>query len=193
MSPLLTKALLVIIPIGLYFQVMKPLYQGGGSLFSPEKPIVMLRQLSSEYDMAVVQAKDLSSQAAELKTQYKNLPEETKDRLNIMVPQASSTAADPVRLLDEVSAIIEQAGFSAGAISYREDDDPAKSKRGYILSFEVKGTYPKFKELLNLFESSIRVYTIESISFNAPQDATAESASAGLMSFHVVLYTYYIK
>ena len=183
MSPLITKALLIVLPVVLYFQVMKPMYTGIGSLYSPEKSIPELRMLDDQYDATIVQAQQLVSQADDLKNQYANLSDDTKMKLKVMIPEK----IDQVRLVDEVNAIIEKSGFTSIDISSTEVTNLGKGKSGYAVSFSTKGTYPKFKELVTNLQKSLRLYTISSVNFSIPQIPT------DLTSFQIRLETYYLK
>jgi len=191
MPPILTKIVLIAIPLALYFEVMVPLYKGGGTLYVPTKTITGMNRLSSEYDLAINQARDLVTQASALKKQYEEMPQETKDKLNIMIPQASSTPSDPVRVMDEITTVITDAGFSANTISYKEKADLGQGKSGYTIGFSVKGSYAKFKELITALQSSLRIYSIQGISFSAAEPQ--EGMPQGLVDFRVTLETYYLK
>lgn len=181
MSSLLFKILLVVFPIVLYTQLISPLYSGGGSIYQPEKSITDLKDLSLQYDSTIKQAATLVNQADDLKNQYTNLSPEAKANLSVMIPDA----VDQIRLLDEVDSIIKEAGFSSNDIGISEIGD--KDKAGYAISFTTKGSYSKFKNLLHAFQTSLRLYTVDSISFNAP------TVSGDLITFQVRLETYYMK
>jgi restriction endonuclease S subunit len=183
MSPLLFRTLLILIPVVLYYEIISPLYSGGGTLYSPERSITELRDLSSQYDATLAQADSLAQQAEKLQSQYNHISDDTKQKLAVMIPEN----IDPVRLIDEIDFILKKAGFTSLDIGYTDTGSLDKGRTGYTISFSVKGNYTKFKDLLNTLEKSLRTFSVQAISFSSPDNPT------DLTNFQVRMETYYMK
>jgi cell division protein FtsB len=183
MSPTLTKVLLIAIVATLYFEVISPLYSGGGQLLTFDSTITSLRSENASYDATVEQAKLLIAQAGELKQGYEAIPEDKRQDLGVMVP----TSIDPVRLIDEVNSIAEQNGFVLSDVSYIDSNNLGKGRSGYTVSFITKGNYLRFTELIKSLEKSLRIFVVTSVSFSAPTQA------GDLTTFQVRLDSYYMQ
>ena len=164
--------------------VISPFYKGGGIIYTPESSIKDLRIKNSEYDTTIAHAESLVGKAKKLETEYKNFPLEAKNDLEIRIPET----VDTVRLINEVSTIIEKSDFAPGDISYQISENlDGKGQNGYIISFTTKGTYPRFKTLIDNFEKSLRAYVIKNVNFSVPD------TGKDLTTFQVRLETYYMK
>ena len=110
---------------------------------------------------------------------YAKVSDDDKQKMKIMVPDS----IDKVRFLDEVSNMIEDAGFSAKTLNVAEGgtgDLPA-----YTVSFNVKSNYDNFKSLMDVFEKSMRLYSVQSVNFT--------TSNEGLTTYNATLSTYYLK
>lgn len=184
MSKNLLNLLLAVAAFAVYYLVLSPLYSGGGAVWSPNQSIKALRTLSTQYDDTISQAESLTKQAEDLRNQYNAIPDEAKDNMKIMVPDY----VDPVRLVSEISTIANITGVSLDDTSYSESPPVSNSNKGaYTVSFSVKTSYEKFKELMHNYETSLRLLTIKSVSFNVPDKQD------GTINFLVKLEAYYIK
>lgn len=183
MSKNLLNLLLFILSFALYFLAIKPLYTGVGGVIQPEQSVQKLRMLNAQYDDTLRKAEDLINQADGLKKQYESVTPKDKAEMAVMVPDG----IDKVRLLSEAHKIGEEAGFALNDLSYSEGGNPSTGKGYASIAFTVKTTYPRFKALMDNFEKSMRLYSIESVSFN-PNGKEDE-----LTSFQVKLQTYYLK
>jgi hypothetical protein len=183
MSKNLLYLLLISASFALYFIAIKPLYTGAGGVMQPEKGIKDLRTLNSQYDDTLSRADALMNQAESMHAQYSRVTEEDKAKMAVMVPDS----IDKVRLLSETLGIAMDAGFALNDLSYAESGGVLGGKGGISLSFSVKTTYPRFKVLMNNFEKSMRLFSIESVSFTAPEKET------DLTTYQVKLQTYYLK
>ncbi|MEN9337967.1 MAG: hypothetical protein RIQ41_281 [Candidatus Parcubacteria bacterium] len=183
MSKNLLNILLAVSTFALYYLLINPLYNGTGGVWQPEESIKMLRDLNGQYDETLRQANELYSQAETLRGQYSRISQDQKDMMKIMVPDS----IDKVRLLSEVTNVAGLAGLKLENISY-SDGSIAASGRGYAtISFSVKTTYEKFKELMYAFETSMRLFSIQSVSFSSPAE------DGQLTSYQVRLDTYFLK
>ena len=186
MSPRLINILLAVSSFALYYLVIGPIYSGVGTIWQPENGgIKALKASNVQYDQTIKEAQALSGQAAALNNQYVAINDTSKKTMLIMVPKA----IDPVRLLSEMNVIASQSGVSLGSISYADMPTATKLAGAYDISFSVKTTYPKFKEFMRYYEKSMRLFTLQNVSFTAP----TKSDSSDLINFQVKLRTYYLK
>ena len=183
MSKNLLYLLLIVASAALYFLAIKPLYTGVGGVIQPEQSVQSLRLLNSQYDDTLSQAGSLVSQAKTLSAQYDRITNEDKIKMSIMVPDS----IDKVRLLNEVRAIGQDAGFALTDLSSGEGLSSQNGKGTASVSFSVRTTYPQFKVLMNNFEKSMRLFSIDSVSFNAAEK------EGDLTTYQVRLLTYYLK
>lgn len=152
-------------------------------MWQPALSTTSLQKVNMQYDETLKQADAIISQADELKAQYARVSNDQKAKMAIMVPDS----IDKVRLLSEVKNIEKQTGFSLGELAYSDGNTLSNGRGAAGISFSVKTTYPKFKELMDTFEKSLRLYSIQSISFNVPEK------EGDPISYQVKLETYYIK
>lgn len=183
MSKNLLHLLLIISTFALYFVVIKPLYTGAGGVMQPEQSIQRLQLLNRQYDDTLSQADSLFSQAETLRAQYSKITDADKAKMAIMVPDS----IDKVHLLSEVRSVGEDAGFALSDIMYTEVGNALDSKGVVSISFSVKTTYPRFKALMDNFEKSMRLFSVDSVSFSSP------GKEGELTTYQVKLLTYYLK
>ncbi len=183
MSKNLLNVLLLISSFAVYYLLIHPVYSGTGGVWQPAESVTALQALSGQYDETLKQAETLTAQAETLKSQYMRISDEQKQKMEIMVPDS----IDKIRLLSEADGMIKQSGLVPDALSYSEGSSNAAGRGSASLSFNIKATYPKFKELMDSIEKSMRLYSIQGVTFNAP------GKEGDLTSFQVKLETYYIK
>ncbi len=184
MSPKLFYTLAFVGTCVLWYVVIIPLYSGAGTVWSPETGVKELRVLDTQYSVALAQADSIVAQANQINSDYQTIPEDVKNGMSAMVPQS----VDPIRLLSEVSSIVNISGLAPESLSYSEGGQADASGRGtYTIGFAVKGSYEQFKNMMRNFETSLRLYTIKTVGI------TPSGKSDGLSSFQVRLETYYIK
>lgn len=184
MSKNLLHLLLIIASFSLYYVAIKPLYTGVGGVMQPEKSIQTLSALNTQYDDTLSKADDIMRQAETLRAQYAKITSEDKAKMAIMVPDS----VDQVHLLSEVRGIGEDAGFALTDILFTEGGTGGVSSRSAaFISFSVKTTYPRFKVLMNNFEKSLRLFSIDSVTFAVP------TKEGDLTTYQVKLQTYYLK
>lgn len=184
MSKNLLNLFLIILSAASYFLVIKPVYTGVGGIMQPEQSVQSLRTLNSQYDSTLEQATGLMSEAETLRSQYSRISAEDKAKMAIMVPES----IDKVRLLSEVYGIGQAAGFALNDLTYSESNSSSAGSRGTVnISFSVKTTYPRFKALMDNFEKSMRLFSINSVSF------MTGGKEGELITYQVKLETYYLK
>lgn len=184
MSKNLLNLLLLVSTVVLFYVVINPLYTGVGSVWQPEQGIVALRTTDSQYDDALNQAQSLMNEAKTLRSKYEGVPQDTKDKLKVMVPDRKDL--DPVRMVSEVNTIANNSGVSLSDLSYSEGTGVG-NKGAYTISFTAKTTYNKFKEIMRNYETSLRLYSIQSVVFAVPE------TDSSIIPFQVKMDTYYIK
>ncbi len=183
MSPKLLNLLLIVFSFTLYYLVISPLYSGIGAIWQPEKSIAALKTLNAQYDQTLSQAEGLLKQADQLRKEYNALDASSKEKMLRMVPES----VDPIRLLSEVDRIAAESGIGLASVSYADIPQATKFAGAYQLSMSVKTSYPKFKEFMRNYENSLRLFTLQSVNFSAPEK------EGDLITFQVRLLTYYLK
>ncbi len=184
MSKNLLNLLLIVTVFAMYYLVISPIYTGVGGVWQPGESIQTLRDMNVQYDETLAQADGLYNQAQTLRAQYANISPDQKEKMEFMVPNS----IDKIRLLDEVDGIGRETGLAFDSLAYSEGSANTSSGLGSAgISFAVKTSYPKFKELMDNFEKSLRLFSIQSVSFSAP------SKEGDPVSYQVKLNTYYLK
>jgi hypothetical protein len=183
MSKNLLNLLLIVTVFAMYYLVINPLYNGTGGVWQPAESIQVLRTANVQYDETLAQADNLFNQAQTLRAQYANISPEQKARMELMVP----SSVDKIRLLDEVEAIGEETGVALDNLSYSEGATGPSGLGSAGVSFIVKTNYPTFKELMDNFEKSLRLFSVQNVSFTAP------AKEGDPITYQVKLTTYYLK
>lgn len=181
MSKKLLNLLLIVATFAIYYLAISPLYKGTGGVWQPAQSIQSLSQLNKQYSETIAQAESLLSQADTLRAQYARITPEQREKMFVMVPDA----IDKVRLLSEVTNIAASSGLPIADLSYMEGN--VSGSRGMVgISFTVRTTYPKFKEFIDAFEKSMRLFSVQSVTFSAPIEGE-------ITTYQVRLDTYYLK
>lgn len=183
MSPKLLNILLAALSFVLYYVVISPLWTGTGSVWSPENGVAALRASEMNYQDTVNQAQNLFNQGKELRSQYEAVDADAKAKMNVMVP----AKIDQIGLLSEVDAIASQSGIALSNVTAIEGVSADKDRGVYDIGFTVNTNYGKFKDFMRNYETSLRLFTLQSVTFDAPDKPD------DLIKFKVVLRTYYLK
>lgn len=163
---------------------MAPLWNGNGSLWSPSGGgIKTLISKESQYAETSSKAEELFQKGEKLKSEYEAVDDATKQKMLLMVP----LKIDKIRLLSEIDKIANDSGIALTNVSVNDSPLPDKLKGSYSVSFNVKTTYTKFKEFMINYENSLRLFTLDSINFSAPEKID------DAIDFKVTLKTYYLK
>lgn len=174
--------LLLLISFFLYYVFIGPLYKGTGGVFSFGEGVSTLKNKNAEYDSALAEADRLLQDAKEKVTAYQKISEQEKTAMKIMLPES----VDKIRLLHELNTISVTTGIPLKDLMTSENQAQADGKGVVNLSFTTKTTYARFKELMSVIEKSMRLYSVKSVSFSAPDEGD-------LITFNVTLETYYLK
>lgn len=187
MSRQLQIILLIVASGCLYYYVIMAIYAGKNDNFNLVKKnenIVSLRNVSSDYDLTLAEAKKISDKAEGLKKKYKMITEEDRQKLDIILPKA----LDQVVLLNEINSIFDKSGFKIEGLTYNKGTAKFSADVGtYTLAVSTKGTYEHFKNLIHNIETSMHFYTIKELSFGTPEK------DGEPMGFSIKLETYYFK
>lgn len=187
MSKTLLNLLLITLSLAFYFVVISPIYFGGGNLYTVPtgQSIISLREFNKEDDKALNQLEEGLAKITSLKNSYSSIPQDTQDRLNIMIPDS----IDGVRLVSEVNSMVVANGLTAENISYtKEGEDKKLPGVGiYSVSFSTKCSYANLKLLLDKFENSMRLFSVQSVSFSSGLNLNEP------MAVNIKMNTYYIK
>lgn len=183
MSKNLLNLLLIVGTFTVYYLLIGPLYKGVGGVWQPAGSIQSLRELKSQYNETLNQADNLFTQAETLRSQYSRVTDEQKAKMKVMVPDS----IDKVRLLSEVYNISVVAGIPFNELAYSDGQSNITGRGSASISFAVKTTYPQFKVLMDTLEKSLRLFSIQSVSFTAPERESDPT------SYQIKLETYFIK
>ncbi len=183
MSPKLLITLLLLLAGALYYFVINPLYSGEGTLWQP-KSISKLKVEKQQYVQAIIRAEEIVKQADDLKKDYEKISGSDKEKLKLMVPDT----IDRTRLLSEMVNMANIINVTLKDLNVSELTKPAAGVPGvYGVGFSVTTSYPRFKDLIRLFETNLRLFQIESVSFGASEK------NPDSIEFRVRFNTFYIK
>lgn len=184
MSPKLLNIFLLMFSGVIYFFFINPVYTGVGSLWTPEKGIIQLRTDKQRYTSTLDQVGTIVAQAGTLKKEYAGVTDEEKAKMQMMVPNS----IDKVRLLSEITNIASQSGTTLDTLNVSDLKSYGdKAVGAYTVTFSIKATYPRFKEIMRNYETSLRLFSTESVAFSASEKETDP------ITFNVRMMTYYMK
>lgn len=164
-------ALVVAALAGGYFYVW-PAWQDAGEL----------REEQAAYRDAVQRMQAFESKRGELFAQLKEIPEDDRDRLRLLLPQVT----DPLHISMNLDAFAGQQGLDISDISYsgaaaeqqntgqaNQQSDEEEAQQPYqstSVSFTFTGTYTEMLSFVNSIENRLRLFDITSLSFNADSE-----------------------
>lgn len=184
MSPKLLNALISVSSFAIYYILIGPLWTGNGSIWSPSGGgIKNLVSSEAQYKETLGKADELFKQGEELRSQYNSIDDDTKQKMLLMVP----SKIDKIILFNELDVIASKTGVALNSVFINETPSSDKLKGQYTVSFKAKTTYSRFKEFMRNYENSLRLFTLDSVLFTAPEKKD------DLIEFTVNLKTYYIK
>lgn len=160
--------LAIIVSIGIFFLYIKPMYD----------EISSIQDETTEYGEAVAKASEFNQLLSNLTSKRNSLTAGNLERLEIAVPDS----IDPVRILVDIEAIAEQnrmvlgnvtvsgldqtrgdteGEFGTNIVAAISEDDFEKSS----ITFNVVGTYDRFKAFLANLEQSLTLFEVSELSF----------------------------
>lgn len=182
MSKKLLNIFLLLATAVMYFMFISPLYKGTGGVFSLGEGIKTLSTTKAEYDVALAEADNIIEDARQKLEGYRKITEEEKRKMMIMVPQS----VDTIRLLHELDRLSVTTGLAFDSLSVAELSKSSNGVGSIGVSINVKTTYSQFKRFTEVLERSMRLFSIKSVTFTAPE------TEGDLISFGVMLETYYL-
>lgn len=179
MSPKYLNILLIIASGVIYYTVVSPLYFGGTSpFFSQDQNIQSLTDKRNTYDKTIAAFAAVDVQAKLNTDQFKSISEEDRKKIFIMVP----TSVDNIKLMSELTNIGVISGVAIDGMGIKDKGDGT-----YSISFSISTTYTNFKKIMSVWENSMRLFALQSVSFN-PGKSDEE-----ILKFNVELSAYYMK
>lgn len=179
MTPKLLNILLLALSWFLYSYVVDPLYAGTPSfIFEPGQGVRDLVKKRNSYDKTIQEVDNLIGEATSAKIAYDNIQDSDKENILVMVP----TAVNEIKLMSELTNIGVKSEVPLETMGVKE-----KAKGTYSVSFTVTTTYTNFKRMITFWEKSMRLFTLQSVTFSPGK--TEEDP----IKFTVELSTYYMK
>lgn len=182
---ILTPILLIVLALSLFFWFVVPTYQSLGSL----------RVERSQYEDALVAAKEASVKRDELVNKYNSMSSADLDKLEKLLPDS----IDTVRLVVDLNTIAAKYGpiGSAGIrdIKMSTVGDPqsnvvvAQDQSPYgtlVVTFTTSMAYDKFLNFVRDLERSLKILDISSILFR-PVD------TGNVYEYTISLKTYWLR
>lgn len=178
MSPKTLNIFLMISSVMLYNYVINPLYSGATSpLFEPDQDIKKLVEKRDTYSKTIEAFPGIVDEATTMQAQYDSIQEVDRKKILTMVP----VSVNDVKLMSELTNIGVDSGVPIDGMGI-------KDKGGYYsVSFSVMTTYTNFKKIMTYWENSMRLFTLQSVSFSPGKTEEEE------IKFTVELSTYYMK
>ena len=194
---------LIFTSIIVFFLITDPLY----------KDVKQLKIDMSTYDSALLSANDLKDKRDALLEKYRNIKQEDKDRLEVLLPNTVSN----IKFVLEIERIANLHGIPLKDIKFDgknlpENKDVTEAENAIVLSeeevlsykpygifpieFATEGNYESFLSFLKDLELNLRLMDIKSISFTVP-DETAGAGGAtsdpNVYNFIIKVDTYWLK
>lgn len=136
----------------------------GLSIVAPQYDEIRLKQAEEAALLKDIEdAQTINEKVDALRTQYANFPPEAERKLAVMIPEG----LDMVRLIIDVTAVLQGQGFSIGTPSVSITNGDGTGPAASTVNFTVTATYNEFRELLSAFERSLAIRDLTTVSFNA--------------------------
>lgn len=180
MTPKILNILLLTISAFLYFAVIDPLYSGTTSfLFSDGQSFKSLIAKRDAYDKTIAAVDGLIKQANDAEITYQSVSPEDKKKILTMVP----ISINDIKLMNELTNI----GNLPGNVPIEGMGIKDRGNGEYTVDFNVTTTYSNFDKIIRIWENSMRLFTLQSVSFG-PGKTEDEPTK-----FNIEFYTYYMK
>ena len=166
--------------------VVNPLYTGSSSfLFKEGSGLKDLIKKRNAYDKTIAELPKVIEQAEVAKKSYDNISEIDRKNILTMVP----VSVNEIKLMSELTNIGVESGLPIDNMGIKDKGADIKNKNNgvYTVSFSLMTTYTNFKKIIPVWEKSMRLFTLESVSFSPGKTEEEE------VKFNVGLSTYYMK
>lgn len=179
MTPKLLNILLLASSVVMYYMIINPLYFGTDSIFFTQADsIEKLTERVNTYNKTIETIPTLISQAKLNVSQFETISEDDRKKILTMVP----VSIDELKLMSELTNIGIDSGTPIDSMGIKD-----KGNGIYSVTFSVNTTYANFKKIITVWENSMRLFTLQSISFNPGMTENEP------VKFNVELWTYYMK
>lgn len=190
----IVPTILLVISVASFIMFTNPAYQD----------VKALQAKTTQLDTALTNSKKLQEQRDALGTKYRNIPAESLNRLQKLLPDN----ADNIRFIIDLQQMAQSYGMSldtikfdatqaatptstVSALSAATPGTVAAATSGYgtfNLEFTTTASYDSFMSFLKDVESNLRLTDIQSVDFSAPEDLNKKT-----MTYTVKLSTYWLK
>ncbi len=177
MTPKILNTILLLVSFILYSYVAKPLYSGTSSIFTFGESIPTLSEKVASYQKTIDAYPELKNSAESALSAYKNISEEDRNKIMVMVPET----VDEIKLMSELVNIGVASGIPIESMGI-------KDKGGYYsINFTVMAKYSDFKKVMATWENSRRLLALQNVSFSSGK------TDDEVLKFTVDLVAYYLK
>lgn len=187
MKPIYITLLLIILTVGLSYQILLPMYNGEPSmLYAPDTGYKKLKQSMIDYQATSLQAETIIKQAKDLEDKYKLITEADIDLLKIMVPDS----INEVKLHSEMAAILISQGFPTDKmfVNSKSGATTLPNAGSFLISFSLEdASYEKLKTFLNALERSKRIVVVKNI------NVTPAEKPGDIYKFDITAESYYLN
>lgn len=153
MSPKLLNILLIICSVVLYIGYLKPMYTGApGVIWTPEKSLSALKNENVQYANAINQIELIRREAEKINKEYEAIDKEVVTKAELFLPKV----IDPLKLRNDVISIASKSGIAISGLTVTHD----ATNSFYKVSFAMKTRYSLFKNFIQNYEKSTRVFSL---------------------------------
>ncbi len=153
MSPKLLNILLIVTSAVLYIGYLKPMYTGTpGIVWTPEKSLSALKNENVQYANAINQIELIRREAEKINKEYEAIDKEVVTKAELFLPNA----IDPLKLRNDVISIASKSGIAISGLTVTQDTRDSF----YKVSFAMKTRYSLFKNFIQNYEKSTRVFSL---------------------------------
>lgn len=180
----LMPIILIVVSLGLFYLHIDPRYLDAQKL-SDQK---------SQYEEALVKAKDLQNVRDELLTKYNSLPQENLAKLERIVPDNLNT----VKLVADIDSIAGKYGIPVRTVRVVEESVDTnqqvpvefvpKPYKTTTIGFKVTATYENLVPFLEDLEKSLQLIDVQSVVFQADN-----GLNNGINDYSVSINTYSLR
>ena len=122
-------------------------------------------------DRRAAELEELRRLSADL-TDLRARAQKTKDEIAVYYEERLATEEEKLtEIISEIKQLARQAGLEPGAISYEKDRNTRQNVVERTLVFEVVGSYPQLRQLVNFLELSESFLMLKAVSLRAADES----------------------
>ncbi len=162
-----------------------------------------LKTLSSSYNQALSNSKELEMERDKLTAKYNTIDPQNIEKLGKLMPDS----VDNIRLILEIEKIAAPYGMTIKDVQYNspEQNSASVSQRAggggvtsglygtWNLQFSTQGSYDNFVSFLKDLEDNLRIVDVSSISFTSEDIPGLNPNLPRVYKFDIALSTYWLK